>query len=317
MTTAVPIALPDGQAPSRAESLAQLHAAEPGSRAAIYELLVFPHAAQAAMQAASEAPHTRLLIVPVGTQPYSPLLAVLHCRPGSVALLVTEGQAEGADGRQGTPGSRPTAARVQATLAQIPDLAGVPVEAFSIGTGTAGDAVVRAVGAALLWAGDPPPVDVTIDISGGLKATTASLGGVAAVLGCRVSYIEGRPAGNGFFIDERRHALADVGGLVASDQRAAAGRLLRAGAFAAAAAELRAVQQSLLPDPVATLLLDVAEALSGPGDVMAALDAVGADLAANPGRSVAAFAEALGSGANPPERVNALLDALFQAGAWR
>ena len=324
----VPLELPTAGAPASLDAaVASLREAPPQARTDLYERTVFPFAVRTARARAELAPQARLLVVPVGTQPYSPLLAILSCKADRIALLVTEPQ-DGAGGEAGigSEGSRATGERVIATL----EAAGVPrelIQLSSIGDGTDAERVAHAVGAALFFAGDPWSTEVTIDISGGRKSTTAALGGIACTLGFRLSYIEGRHVVGGFYADERRHDLADVSALLDVDRRYAVGRLLRAGAWAAAADDLRAVMASTLAPPAASVLLRRAEvmvALSNPGedDEGPTLDALAKDLAGAPdwaevGALLAQAHLRILSGTAPVDVVREVLDLLEQQGAWR
>jgi hypothetical protein len=111
------------------------------------------------------------------------------------------------------------------------------------------------------------------------------------------------------------------------DRRYAVGRLLRAGAWAAAADDLRAVMASTLAPPAASVLLRRAEvmvALSNPGedDEGPTLDALAKDLAGAPdwaevGALLAQAHLRILSGTAPVDVVREVLDLLEQQGAWR
>lgn len=254
------------------EALRHFTAAPESARADTYERYVFPIAATRLRAESSIAPTAELLILPVGTQPYSPLLAALSTRTPRVALLVTEAQTQ--DGLSRSPGSRPTAERVVDALSAGLEPGDCPAfELFSIGEGTSGDAVVRAVEAALFWAGDPWPSEVAVDVSGGRKATTSALGGIAALMGFRQFYIEGRAILGGFYVDEVRHALSDVSALMRLDERRAATALLEAGAFAEAAERFREVATGQCTGPAVRWLLDLCNALARADSDLGALAA--------------------------------------------
>lgn len=326
--TPVPLDFPAVAPESLEAALAGLREAAPQVRQAHYERLVFPFAVRQAHARAELAPRARLLVVPVGTQPYSPLLAVLSCKADRVALLVTEPQ-DGAGGEAGigSEGSRATGERVIATLESNGVLKPEFIQVSSIGDGTSGEMVAHAVAAALFFAGDPWASEVTIDISGGRKSTTAALGGIASALGFRVSYIEGRHVVGGYYADERRHELADVAALLEVDRRYAARQLLRAGAWSAAAAELRGVLSSTLAPPAAGLLLRFAEAmlaLTTPSDDAEAptLTDLASDIGRDPDWGEAANLLGEGplrllSGTTPCELAADLLELLERMGAWR
>lgn len=195
-----------------------------------YEAEVFPIAAQAAIAWRTEQPRAELLIVPVGTQPYSPSLASLSTPARAVALLHSV-PLHHEDGHF-DPGSEPEARRVAKTLDQLPEHDRPEIEFFRLGDGIQGADVFRAVQAALAWAGDPWPSQVTVDLSSGRKATAAALGAIAALSGWRQVYIESTPVHGRFHGHERLHHVADFGQLVNADTRIAATALLRSGHFA-------------------------------------------------------------------------------------
>jgi hypothetical protein len=205
---------------------------------------------------------------------------------------------------------------VVATLGQgLPG--GLPsprVSLFGIGQGSDGRAVVDAVGAALFAAGDPWPSDIAVDVSGGRKSTTSALGGIAALHGYRLSYIEGRALLDGFYVDEERHALADVAALCHADERSAATALLEAGAFGAAAAALRRVTAGLLVGPVAPWMLDLATALASEGHALPtdALERLAATLPVCAARDVLRAPHVSRSAL-----AQAFVAALREEGAWR
>jgi hypothetical protein len=310
----LPLSWPAAEArPTLAEAEAALRAAAEPERKAVYEAQCFPLAAERLFAARHEAPTAELLIVPVGTQAYSPLLAMLAAPARRVALLVTEAQTEG--GR--SPGSRPTAAELIAAVgAGWPDADGAPeIALFSIGDGLDGARVAEAVGAALFWAGDPWPIDVTIDVSGGRKATTAALGALGGGLGFRLSYIEGRQVAPSYYMDELRHALADAAGLIGVEARQTATALLEAGAFAAAARCFDDVCQSTLAGRGAALLGALAQALaSGEGAALQALADEAAGLGLEGG---AAHAALIDPALSPVARAAAVVAGLRRDGAWR
>lgn len=300
---------PTGAQPRNGGTLL-LAAPDRAARVLAYEEHVFPFAAAAMWATRTDAPSADLLIVPIGTQPYSPLLAILATPATRVALLVTEPQRDGDVVR--SPGSRPTADRVRDTLAGgLPDRTDVRVEMFGIGDGNDGAAVARAVGAAAAWAGDPWPLDVTVDVSGGRKSTTAALGGIAAALGYRTAYLEGRHVVDGFYVDERRFALADVASIVHAERRAAATMLLEAGAFPEAAAAFAEIVDSTIAGPGAVLLFELAEALASrqPADVARLLERLPPD-------SHPAVALRTPHASNVA-LARSFVDALRQDGAWR
>ncbi len=299
--------------PHPTEAEAALRGAPESGRKAIYESVCFPLAAEATWAGRGDAPTAELLIVPVGTQPYSPLLAILATSAPRVALLVTEPQGDG----YRSPGSRPTANElIAAVRSDWPGGENIPsIELFSIGDGLDGARVSAAVGAAMLWAGDPWPIDVTIDVSGGRKATTAALGALGGGLGFRLSYIEGRHIVAGYYMDEQRHGLADTAGLLGIERRQTATALLEAGAFHAAASCFDEVCESMLAGRAALFLRSFAKALaSGDDSQVLALGEEANEL----GLGAEEVLDALRSSSMAPAaRAAAVVDGLRREGAWR
>ncbi len=300
-------------------AIAALKAAPEAERRKVYEKLVFPHAVARVLAERADAVALRLLIVPVGTQPWSPLLAILSAPAERVALLVTEPEPSG------LPGSRPTAEEVCTFLRNAGEpWSQLPIALFSIGDGLRGERVADGVDAARVWASDPWPLDIGVDISGGRKSTTAALGGIAAALGYRLSYIEGSNIGGGYFAHEKRHVLADMGGLLVVDGRATATRLLEIGNFVEAARELERVQGSLVAGRGVEVLVQVVKRLAtlvadpsnDPFGSLAGSAVSMPDLADGAGSET--LAQVLREGAPDAQRFAlSVLDALRDEGAWR
>lgn len=314
---ASPLALhPRSDTPSAEEArrgfvaLVAARSATPEEVIARYEQDVFPHAAAQVLQDREEAAKADLLVVPVGTQPYSPLLAVLATPARKVAFLVTTPGAT--DESPATSTSEPYAQRVRASVECGFAVEDRPeMEIFEIGAGTSGSEVVRAVMAAMLWAGDPWPADVVLDVTGGKKATTAALGGLAAVHGFRQTYIEGRPLAGEFRQAERRHLLADIGALTMGDERSAATALLEEGALEPAARRFARLVASTVAMAPAYWLAALAKALHHQDT--AALQALADSMPPSLARDLLLEAPQ----APAPDLAARFVDALRREGAWR
>ncbi len=295
------------RARQRFVELFQTRTATPDELADRYERTVFPHAAAGMIAGRADTAPAELLVVPVGTQPYSPLLAVLATPSPRVALLVTSESGAGLDGS-----SRPFAERVRAAVEAGLDEGERPVmELFELGDGTSGARVVRAVEAALLWAGDPWPSDVVLDVTGGKKATTAALGGLAAAYGFKQTYIEGQVLAGPYRQHERRHQLADIGALTMGEARSAATALLEEGAFEAAARRFQDLLETTAAVPPAHWLGALAAALVGPRPE--ALRELAEGMPACRARDLLLEDPGLGAG----ELARRFVDALREEGAWR
>jgi len=157
--------------------------------------------------------------IPVGTQPYSPILAAL-ANPANFTLLLH------------TEGSRSHCERVREALADEP----LHLTSRPIGDGTDGHRIARVVHGEITAAGPPPAQRVVVDVTSGRKATVAVLGAIAAVRGFRQAYIEGNPSRHhpNLYMNERYVAVANVRDYFQEEERTAALALLGAGSFAAA-----------------------------------------------------------------------------------
>jgi hypothetical protein len=225
---------PSDKTPSLEQALLRFEE-DPSEEA--YRSLVFPHSAMRMWESRHSRPSADLLIVPVGTQPYSPLLACLGTVASKVAFLVTDG-------------SRPCADDVQASLEGLFETeTGDPpyFNRFFIEEGTSGEAVCRAVDSSLVWACDPWSSDVSIDISGGRKSTTATLGAIAGIRGFRQTYVQGELLfGGPYYHREQLLAIANIGGVLGNDLRICALALFKAGAFQEANRTFEALEGSIL-----------------------------------------------------------------------
>jgi hypothetical protein len=295
---------PPAHHPDLAAALAAYGAAPDAAKSTVYRNEVFPFAAARMLAARDDQPACALLVVPVGTQPYAPLLAALATPAQRVALLVTAT-------------SRPCAEDAAAALAQLPDDLRPQVECFSIGEANSGIDVCKAVDAALFWAGDPWPTDVTLDVTGGRKATSAALGAIAGLRGFRQVYIESRQQDKVLFLDERVMALDDVRAWLQEDTRLTASTLLEAGAFAAAVEHFDELAERVLAGPAMQWLHDFAAAAATPAaaERQARFAQLAADLPEGPLRE--AVAPLATTGAATEADAQRFVRRLQEQGAWR
>ncbi|MCW5941692.1 MAG: hypothetical protein KIS66_05640 [Fimbriimonadaceae bacterium] len=181
-----------------------------------YERVLFPCACERMRRVGRYLPTARLAFVPVGTQPYSPVLAVLANPAEDVTLLCT-GHTRG------------YAERVAAAVApERPRL-----RFAEIGDGTDTVRIAEVLLGQVASQGFPPRGAVVVDVTSGRKATTAALGAVAAVRGYRQAYIEGQPipAHPRLMARERHVILADVRTLASDPDRESSIAALREGEF--------------------------------------------------------------------------------------
>jgi hypothetical protein len=300
----MPIPLqPPAHVPDLATAIVRHAAAEPAARAAIYRDEVFPFAAARLLRNRHEQPRARLLVIPVGTQPFAPLLAALATPADHVGLLVTSESAA-------------HAAEVLAALAHLPGADRPAAMTFPIGDTNSGIAVCKAVDAALFWAGDPWPSEVTLDVTGGRKATSAALGAIAGLRGFRQVYIESQQRDPGLFVDETLHTLDDVHGWLQDDERAAATALFAAGAFVAAAGHFERLPARVLAGPALDWMQAFCQAATAPeAERRVAFETLQAAVPPGPIRS--ALAGPAHRGEATAADAGEFLAALQQEGAWR
>ncbi|MCC7396962.1 MAG: hypothetical protein IT455_07830 [Planctomycetes bacterium] len=227
---------PPSHVPDLATAIARYQAVPPTDRPGRYRDEIFPWAAQRLLASRCTHPATALLVIPVGTQPYAPLLAALATPAARVALLVNRV-------------TEPHGDVVAATLRGLSNPDRPEVERFSIGEANSGIDVCKAVDSALFWAGDPWPTDITVDVTGGRKATSAALGALAGLRGFRQVYIEGRQLEPGLFVEETLLVLDDVRAWLQEDSRSTATALFEAGAFPAAIAHFDQLAERVLAGP--------------------------------------------------------------------
>lgn len=215
--------LPEGEAdwPGGHDAKQLLEQADsPEGAERIYHDQVFPRACMKVREECGETETAELAVIPVGTQPYSPILAAIANRAKRYLLLCT------AD-------SRPHAE----TLVESLDIENY--EIFDIGEGTDPVAIFKAVQAELALLGHVAPKLVGFDITSGRKATVATLGSIAAVRGYRQSYIQSDQCRKfpRFHYNEKVVWLPNIRNLMGEDHRSQALALLKACAFEAAARE--------------------------------------------------------------------------------
>jgi hypothetical protein len=157
----------------RAEALQAVEEADPKEAAELYRSLAFPLAAERIRRMATP-DLADLLFVPVGTQAYTPILAALATPSLNLVLLATDV-------------SRPFAEVAREALA--PERSSIAI--VSLGDGSDSVQMSRSLLREAALAQSPPPLKVTVDISGGLKAMAATLGAVAAIKGWRQTYVQG------------------------------------------------------------------------------------------------------------------------------
>ena len=300
----MPIPLHPPAHPSNlATALASYDAAPSESQQRIYRDEIFPFAAERMLADRDSQPACTLLVVPVGAQPYAPLLAALATPAQRVALLHTAT-------------TKVFAEDVAASLAQLPEEARPQVEFFSIGEQNSGIEVCKAVDAALFWAGDPWPAEVTLDVTGGRKATSAALGAIAGLRGFRQVYIESQQRDRVVFIEERLMTLDDIRAWLQEDTRLAASTLLEAGAFAAALEHFDLLAERVIAGPAMSWMHDFAAAAAAdPAERHEWFSRLAADLPEGPLRD--AVAPLAVSGTANAEHAQLFVRRLQEQGAWR
>ncbi len=211
---------------------------DPASIQAEYDAKVFPLAIARARRETGGQRRADLLILPVGTQPYSPTLVAEFVPAPSVGLLATEQ-------------SLAIAQTLEQTLAQR----GVQTDLRLIGShgvlrGEVAELAIRIYRSA----GEPAPERTLVDITSGRKPTVAALASVADALGARICYLEARfhrhPHG-GFATFERLVTSRPLELSAVSRTMEAARALAREGLFTAAARHIgRRGRSGYLPPAV-------------------------------------------------------------------
>ena len=188
----------------------------------LYNREFFPLACLSVRLQAADRPRRRLSFIPVGTQPYSPILATLANPADRTVLLYTEGSKR----------------CLQDLLESVP-LEDPSLREFEDDPNPR--VILEIVESELAWSGRPSAGQVAVDVTSGRKSTVATLGAVAAALGFLQSYllsspIQGKPL---LHRSPRLVALPDPGSFWGLRRRETARQLLKAGAFAAAESAFR------------------------------------------------------------------------------
>ncbi|MCA9569627.1 MAG: CRISPR-associated DxTHG motif protein, partial [Myxococcales bacterium] len=173
-----------------------------GDVSALYREEVFALACERMRRHARTTAPVELALVPVGTQPYAPILAALATDARRVVLLHTP----------------PTAAYAEeARVALLADR--TDIRLAEIGDGTEPERIARVVLDEVARSGVLRPLDVLIDVTGGRKSTSSVLGSLAAVHGFRQAYVEGtpHPRHRPFHVQERVIELPNVRALTGGD----------------------------------------------------------------------------------------------------
>lgn len=188
----------------------------------LYNRELFPLACLSVRLQAADRPRRRLAFIPVGTQPYSPILATLANPADRTVLLYTEG-------------SKPC---LRDLLESVP-LQNPSLREFEDDPNPR--VILEIVESELAWSGRPSVGQVAVDVTSGRKSTVATLGAVAAALGFLQSYLLSSPIPNkpGLHRSPRLVTLPDPGSFWGLRRRETARQLLNAGAFAAAESAFR------------------------------------------------------------------------------
>ncbi len=156
----------------------------------LYEDQIFPLACDRFKRRAGSRPNVDLLYVPVGTQPYSPTLAVLANPAGFIALLTT-------------PRTEPIAERVIEFTGRTTG----SYDRYDIGDGVEAMRVMDIVESIYRARGSPRSNRVCVDVTSGRKATAAVLGAFATARRFKMTYIESKLVVKGLGVNERLHDI--------------------------------------------------------------------------------------------------------------
>ncbi len=213
----------------------------PGHAEELYRTSVFPLACERMRRLRSKVEPLELLFVPVGTQPYAPILAALANPSRLVALLESdESHSYGMQVEQAlssetlflhTRVSPTDFADISEKMRAVYETQGLP----------------RSVGA---------------DLTGGTKPMTATVAGVGSLFGWRLFYLAGQYVRerSGFAHHERVLELPSLLDLFGSRRRLSALTLLKGRAFRAAVEELKELIQESVASQADRLLLRLAQA---------------------------------------------------------
>ncbi|MCG3199135.1 MAG: hypothetical protein GHCLOJNM_03644 [bacterium] len=197
-----------------------------GTPERFYEHEVFPLLRNIHQQEAKNRPTAKILFVTIGTQPYSPALA-LTATPHERAILLYSSETE---------------FLVPKVLVLHGESIGNTEKAF-IGDGTESVKVMDVIHSYYIVAGEPPPHSVVVDVTSGRKATAAALGAIAAARDFRQVYLEGQahPVHKHLIFTTRYVQLPSALLLCGQDLRNQAVALIAAGAWNSAARTLKSI----------------------------------------------------------------------------
>lgn len=184
----------------------------------VYESEVLPRSCYRMRLQAAEEP-VDLLLVPVGTQPYAPLMSCLGNPARQTVLLMTEE-------------SRDCAKKVEAVFEGSRVFLKILVSANDSGD------IVRKVMSAFDTVGQPR--NVVCDVTGGTKIMTATLAGIAAMNGWRQIYVDSKFVRNKGSYDERLLPVTSAFEHLGGWHSAQAWKLASVGQFGEAAKSLKA-----------------------------------------------------------------------------
>lgn len=231
---------------ARGEATAHLETLQdPEEAKEFYDQTLFPLTADWIRRTAGRG-MAKLVFVPVGTQPYSPILAALATPSENLVLLATEG-------------SRPFAESVLESIIDERPRARV----LSLGDGEDTVFMSRVILQESARLGSPSARSTTMDITSGLKIMSASLGAIASIKGWRQTYIRATPSRRHrhLFVQESFIELAHFRTLVGEDSRQDALALMRAGSFAAASWSLKSAAERGVPALIDEVLMAACRAL--------------------------------------------------------
>lgn len=200
------------------------------ARTRYYRQHVFPYYRKSFAAQCKQRPPCDLLITAVGTQPFSPALAIAATCPGVCVLLTTHQTEKLASDALSLSKHQPEVVRT-----------------LSIGDGMDSGLVMDVVRSEYLRWGGRNPEEVTVDVTSGRKATAAALGAAAAALRLRQAYVESAellPPGLG--IAPHYHILPDVSHFEGRGVARRALVLLEFGHYAEAASEFARAGRSWL-----------------------------------------------------------------------
>ncbi len=188
--------------------------ADPEKAAAFYRKTTFPLACERIRMGREGVPRLELLFVPVGTQPYAPILAILGNPSRSVALLET-------------PETREYGLEVEEAVgADVGTWLHLRIDGTDVG------GMARTMRDCFDACGLPGGRQVGADITGGRKTMTAAIAGVGSLFGWRLFYVRGvQERGKwGYAHHERIEELPNVLDQFGDLRRESAATLLRGGA---------------------------------------------------------------------------------------